>query len=116
LQTRASTKGNQKSLDPRVIWEELHKVPEVRTEHAKKEHDAEIAAAEQRGREAALSESVLPGSHTAPGTHAPIFGNKTRESALKRPQPGETVRNAAAAFRTGKYRQGKEGAGSKPAA
>lgn len=111
--TRASTKNNQKALEPVAVWEELHKVPEAREAKSKKAFDDAVAAAEQRGREAALSEFQVPGSTNTPGQHAPIF-DKARESKLQRPQPGQTVQTAAAALRSGKYR--KEGAGAKPAA
>jgi hypothetical protein len=103
IRTRAATKGNQKPLDPRAIWEEQHKVPEKRTEVEKKRFDDAIAQAEARGREAALSESVIPGQTNSPGRHSIIFGGKTNESKIQRPQPGETVAKAAAAFRTHKY-------------
>jgi hypothetical protein len=114
LQTRAGTKGNTKTLDPREIWEEQHKIPELRATRDKKVHDDEIAAAENRGREAALSEIAVPGS-TPAGRHAPVFQNrenKPRESVLKRPQPGTTVNAAVGALRSGKYRSGGTGSGS----
>lgn len=106
LQSRAGTKGNQKSLDPRVIWEELHEIPAKREAKSKTTYDAAIAAAEQRGREAALSEAALPGGTTPVGRHAPVFQTaQGREgSVLKRPAPGTTVTTAAAALRSGKYR------------
>ena len=110
IQARAGTRGNTKTLDPRAIWEELHKVPERRAEVEKKKFDDAIKSAEQRGREAALSEQLIPGSQTVPGRHAPVFGEKGRDSVLKRPQPQSTVHAAASAFRSGKYR--KSGAGS----
>lgn len=105
LQTRAGTRGNTKSLDPITIWEELHNVPAKRTEVAKAAHDAEIAAAEQRGRDAALSSINVPGNHTPTGRHAPVFAASEHKSALQRPQPQQGVAVAAAAFRSGKYRQ-----------
>ena len=108
LKTRASTKGNQKSLNPREIWEELHGVPAKREETAKAKYDADLAAAREDGRRAALSEQAIPGGSTAPGTRAPIFGAE-RKSALQRPQPQQVVRDAAAAFRSGKYRSGDGG-------
>lgn len=104
LSKRANTKGNQKSLDPTEIWHELHGVAAKRAEVDKQRYDAAIAAAEQRGREAALSESALPGQVTAPGRNAPIFA-EARKSVLNRPQPGERVGAAVAALRTGKYSQ-----------
>lgn len=110
IRSRAATKGNQKPLDPRAIWEEQHKVPEARTTADKKKYDDAIAQAEARGREAALSESVIPGQTTHPGRHSIVFGGE-RKSAVQRPQPGETVARAAAALRTGKYREEAKKAG-----
>jgi len=104
LRARVSDKRNQKSTDLRAIWEEQHKVADKRAAVEQARIDGLVAAAEQRGREAALSESVLPGQVNAPGSHAPIFGGKPRESALKRPQPESSIHAAASAFRTGKYR------------
>lgn len=104
LRSRATTKGNQKPTDPRAIWEEQHKVADKRQEVEKKRFDDAIAQAEARGREAALSESVIPGQTTSPGRHSIIFGGE-RKSAIARPQPGETVVKAAAALRTHKYAQ-----------
>ena len=105
IQTRAATRGNKKSLDPIVIWEELHNVPAKRVEVAAAERQRDIAAAEQRGREAALSEISVPGAHTPTGRHSPIFGGAERKSVLERPQPQGTVNAAAGALRSGKYRQ-----------
>jgi hypothetical protein len=104
IETRARTKGNQKSLDPIQVWEELHNVPTLREKAAEKKFNEAIAAAEQRGREAAFSEQV-PGAHTPTLRHAPIFGGQERKSVLQRPQPGGTVNAAAAALRSGKYRE-----------
>jgi hypothetical protein len=110
IERRANTKGNSKSLDPIAIWEEQHAIPEKRTAAAKKQHDDEIAAAEARGREAAMSEASVPGQQPQ-GRHAPVFqtGGEKRESVLKRPQPGQTVNAAVSALRTGKYRTGGDG-------
>jgi len=111
LQTRANTRGNQKTLDPRAIWEELNGVA-ARREAVTAENQAKRdAQMREEGRVAALSEATVPGSVTSPGRHSVVFGEKARESALKRPQPGQTTNAAAAAFRTGKYRNAKEGAG-----
>jgi hypothetical protein len=101
---RAGTKGNTKTTDPRAIWEELHKVPDLRAAKQQAKYDADIAAAEARGRESALSEGSIPGQTTPTGRHSPLFGGE-RKSALQRPQPGQTVAAAASAFRSGKYRQ-----------
>jgi hypothetical protein len=104
IKARAATTGNQKSLDPRVVWEEMHDVEDKRTAVSDAAHTAEIDAAVERGRTEARSESALPGSTTAPGRHAAIFGDTTRKSALERPQPLTTVNAAAAALTSGKYR------------
>jgi len=105
VQERARTKGNTKSLELRDVWEEKHEIPAKRTAKAKQDHDAEIAAAEKRGREAAYSESALPGGGAQPvGSHAPIFRGE-RTSVLERPQPQVASQAAVTALRTGKYRQ-----------
>lgn len=101
----------QKSLDVVKIWEDLYEVPRLRDEaQAKKQKELEDAAF-ARGREAALTEASVPGSHTPEGRHAPVF-TRERKSALERPQPGSTTSAAVQAFRTGKYRQQGPGAGS----
>lgn len=110
IRKRAGTRGNTKSLDPRQVWEELHDVPALREAAQKKSFDDAIAAAEARGREAALTETSLPGQ-PPPGKHAPVFGAVQQGgSKLQRPQPGTGLQSAVAALRTGKYR---EGAGKK---
>lgn len=116
LEKRAGTRNNQKSLDPVAIWEELHEIPAKRDAKQKAEYDSAIAAAEQRGREAALSEHALPGTQPPPGRRAPVFGTEAapRKSALDRPQPGTGLQSAVAAFRTGKYRT-EHGVGKKTA-
>jgi len=104
VKSRASVKGNTKSLEARAIWEEKYGIPDKRTAKSKKDHDEEIAAAEKRGAERALTEQALPGG-PAQGKHAPIFAKAGgRESVLKRPQPGEGLQSAVAALRSGKYR------------
>ncbi len=110
IKKRAGTANNQESLDPRAVWEELHDVVDKREAVATATHDAEIAAAVERGRTEQASEQAIPGSTTAPGRHAAIFGDKDRKSALERPQPLTTVNAAAAALTSGKYRHGS-GAG-----
>lgn len=117
IKQRAATQGNQKSLDPRAVWEEQHEVVAKREEVAEAAHTAEISAAVERGRVEARSEQSIPGSTTAPGRHAAVFGDGERKSALERPQPLTTVNSAAAALQSGKYRQGSgkgaaEGAGA----
>lgn len=112
IQSRANTRGNQKPLDPRAIWEELNKVPEARESKQKAEFDAAIKEAENRGRQAAISESAIPGQVTAAGRRSIVFGDGERKSAIARPQPLDTVSKAAAAFRTGKYAQQPAGAGT----
>ena len=104
-----AAKGQDANVE--AVWEELHHVPDRRAEKAKKEHDTEIAAAEARGEERARTAAALP-SGSAPGRHAPVFGNRgvngdiaPRTSALKRPQPEAGIRSAAAALASGKYRQ-----------
>ncbi len=103
--TRANTRGNQKSLDPRQVWEEMHGVPAQREKIRTDKYDADIKAAEARGEERARSEAVIPGQPTPQGRHSIVLTGE-RKSALNRPQPMSTVSAAAAAFRTGKYKNG----------
>lgn len=106
LQARASQKGNQKPLDVRAIWEETHAVPEKRTAVEKKKFDDAIASAEQRGRDAALSEATIPGQTPSGRGHGPLTRNLHLEShkpVAPRPQP-TGMSPAMLALRTGKYR------------
>ncbi len=105
IRKRAGTRGNTKSLDPRQVWEEMHDVPSLREAQNKKSFDEAIAAAETRGREAAITETSLPGQ-PPPGKHAPVFG-VNRESKMQRPQPGTGLQSAVAALRSGKYKAGQ---------
>lgn len=104
IQTRAGSRNNQKSLNPREIWEETHKIPDVRATKSKTEFDAAIKAAEDRGREAERSQQQIPGSHTPEGRHSIVF-MREHKSAVERPQPGTTVGAAVAALRSHKYRE-----------
>lgn len=106
LRKRAGTRGNTLSLDPEAIWMEQHGIAEKRAAAAQKIHDDEIAAAEERGRQAARTEALVPGAHSA-HTHARIFNRPDgtpRTSVLSRPQPGTIAQGAAAALATGRYR------------
>jgi hypothetical protein len=100
LRTRAQTKGNRKSLDIRDIWSEMHDVPAKRAEADRAKYEADIKAAEERGRVAALSQQAVPGA-PSPGRVSPAFmtpSGGTRTSVLNRPQAGGTVQRAAAAL------------------
>jgi hypothetical protein len=105
IEKRANTRGNQKSLDPVAVWEELHGIPEKRTAAEAKRVQDLVDAARAEGRQAGLSEISVPGAHTPTGRHAPIFAKDAPASKLQRPQPGQTVGAAASALRSGKYRQ-----------
>lgn len=108
IQKRAGTRGNQKSLNPRQVWEELHNVAQKRQEVETARIDKLVADAKAAGREEALSNISIPGNTSVPGRHSsPVLG-ANRQSALNRPQPGTTVSTAAAAFRSGKYRSGEK--------
>jgi hypothetical protein len=114
IRRRAAAKED---ITPRAVWEETFDVATTREAKAKEHHDAEIAAAEQRGREAALSEGAIP--HASPaGKHAVVFQPRRDDQgqpvgpALERPRPQQRVASAAQALATGKYRQ----SGSIPAA
>lgn len=108
VEKRASTPNNQKSTDPRTVWEELHQVPTKRADVEKARIDGLIAEAEKRGREAAASEMAVPGNTPRPigrGPASPVLhpGGQQRTSVLQRGQPGTTVGKAVAALRSGKY-------------
>ncbi len=112
VRTRAAK--NDGNIDPFKVWEEKYGVPAKRQQVADEKYKADIAAAEARGREAGLSERAMPGP-ADPGRHAPIFRNGSgqfapRTSRLQRPQPETSVRSAAAALATGKYRTPDNGA------
>jgi len=107
LQARANTKGNQKSLDPRVIWEELHGVPAKRAEVETQRFNTAIAEAEARGAATARSEAALPIGGPA-GKHAVVFQHAkspTGASILQRPGAGPGHDSAVTAFTSGKYRK-----------
>lgn len=106
LKTRANTRGNTKSLDLRTIWEEQHGVPAKREELSKAKYDADIKAAEARGREAALTEASLPGQPPPGRSASPVLrtpDGQARTSVLQRPQPNQTVNRAVSALRSRKY-------------
>lgn len=105
IKSRAETRGNRKSLDPRAIWEELNKVSDARKQAEDKRIEKIKSDEFERGRQAAISESAIPGQTTSPGRHSPVFGEQGRKSVLERPQPGQRVNAAAAALRSGKYRE-----------
>lgn len=107
IKARSATRGNQKPLDPRAIWEEQQQIPTKRQEKATRDHDAEITAAEQRGADRVRTEQALP-IPPSTGVRSPVLRGiegKTHESVLKRPVPESAVRSAAAALATGKYRK-----------
>ena len=105
VQKRAKTKGA--NLDPRAIWEDMHQIQAKRDAKAKASREEEIKQAETRGFERAKSEAALP-VPPSQGFHSPVLrttDGAPRESILKRPAPESSVRAAAAALATGKYRQ-----------
>lgn len=111
---KARAAKNDPNIDPTGIWEEKFGVPAKRAEVQKQQYDAAIAAAEARGREAAMTERAMPGPAN-PGKHSPVFRNADgqfapRTSRLQRPMPESTLRNAVSAFTTGKYRDKDTGA------
>lgn len=108
LIARANTKGNQKSLEPRQVWEELEGIPAKREAASRAKYDADIAAAEQRGRNAALTESALPTGGTPAGHSSPVFtqiGGKDANKAQRPPGARTGVSSAVEALATGKYRE-----------
>lgn len=100
-------------VDPVRVWEEKYGIGQVRADRDAAQRAADLKAAEERGAERARSEMSVPGP-VSPGRHSLVFGQRNaqgvvanpRSSVLNRPQPGTTVATAAAAFRSGKYRQG----------
>lgn len=113
IQSRASTRGNTKSLDPRAVWEEINKVPEKRQAVATEKYNADIAAAKEAGRTEALTEMSVPGNHTPAGRSSVVLKQAAgHQSVLQRPQPGQGLSGAVAAFQSGKYRQGAPAAKS----
>lgn len=109
---QARAKKNDPNIDPVKVWEEKYDIPKIRESKAKEQYEADIKAAELRGRESALSERAMPGP-ADPGRHSPIFRNgegqfAPRTSVLKRPAPEQGVRSAAQALATGKYRTGAQ--------
>lgn len=108
IKDNATKKGA--TVDPVAIWEEKYGIAAKRTAKAEADQQKLIAEAEARGEERARSSQALP-TAIQPGRHAPVFGQRDaagqvtpRVSALKRPQPGSVVQNAANALRTHKYR------------
>lgn len=105
IQSRAATRGNVKSLDPRQVWEEMHEIPAKRAARETERYNAAISAAKEEGRMAALTEASIPGA-TPVGRHSPVLVRPGHESVLKRPQPGVGLQGAVSAFTSGKYRNG----------
>ncbi len=104
-------------VDPIQIWEKQHDIPAKREAKRQEKYQSEIRAAEERGYERARTDEAISPT-TTPGRHSPVLIRRSengqfqpRESALKRPQPEGAVRDAAAAFKSGKYRQDKRSAG-----
>lgn len=104
IQTRASTRGNTKSLDPIKVWEEKFDIPAKRAAKQEADINQRVADAEKRGRENALSEVNLPGQHTPAGRNPSPLNLGNRQSVFSRPQPGTAVNAGVAALRSGKYR------------
>ena len=104
---------------PRDVWEALYDIPAKRATAAEATAKARDEQNFQRGREAAISEAVLPVGAPA-GKHAVIFQpdgeGKPRESALERPQPNVRTDSAVQALVAHKYRpeEGPPGASGKP--
>ena len=111
IKRRGGQKGaTAEQLDPIKVWEELHGIPALRQTRDDNTRAAEIKSAEDRGYERARTEAAVPGVHPA-GKHAVVFQQRQndgkfsqRTSVLKRPQPETSVRSAAAALASGKYR------------
>ena len=110
IEKRATTKGNALSLEIRDVWQEKHNIPTLRETKAKEKYDADIKAAEARGRQEALTSLSVPGAGNPPthGRPSPVLHSadgSARKSVLERPQPGTSTQSAVSALRSGKYRQ-----------
>lgn len=98
-------------VDPYAIWEEKYDIAAKRTAKAEADLNAKLHAEYERGQQDALSTSTVPVSNPS-GRSSPILRPRgdsgapgQRTSVLKRPQPQGAVNAAAAALRTGKFRQ-----------
>lgn len=95
-------KGKTENIDPVKRWEAQYQIPTKRTEASQKKYEADIKAAEERGRMAERSEQAIPGTPRA-GEHAPVLKGMG-ESKLQRPQPSTRLQGAITSLATGKYR------------
>jgi hypothetical protein len=106
-------KATAEQLDPVRRWETQYGIPAKRTEKSATQRKAELDAAREEGRMAALTESSLPNTRPVTGTHSPLLRSaipKDGGSKLSRPQPSQRMAGAIAALATGKYRS-QSGAG-----
>lgn len=119
---RAAAKEDTSSL--RAVWESFHDIPAKRAAAATAKYDADITAAEERGRVAATSEAAIPGGSPA-GARAIVFQappnadgtpGAPRTSALERPQPQTRISSAVTALASGRYRQPGQPGSSPPGA
>lgn len=107
--------AKKQPADLRVIWEEKHGIKEKREAQATAKHTEEIKAAEERGRQAARSEAMLPNQHPT-GHSSPVFTKLTgpdHGSKLQRPQAGQATRQIAESLRSRKYASGPPAGGHK---
>ncbi len=95
-------KNKTDNMDPIARWEAQYGIPAKRTEKSKTQHDAEIAAAEERGRVAARSEQMLPNQRPAGERESPVL-RSVGPSKLQRPQPADRLAGARSALASGKY-------------
>lgn len=113
IQKRAGTRGNQKSLDPHQVWEELHNIPAKRAEKEQERINGLVAAAREEGRTQGLSEASLPTGSNEPRHSPALMHAAASASKLQRPQPQTAISGAVAAFQSHKYRpaDGRQGQG-----
>lgn len=108
LQARANTRGNQKSLEPRDVWHEQENIPALQDAAAKAKYDADIKAATEAGRTAALSEMAVPTGGTPHGARSVVFTHPGATDTNKIHKPASErggLSSAVDALATGKYRQ-----------
>lgn len=116
FESRAGDKLNRnadgtfkKPIDLRAIWEDKYQIGEKRAAKAKATHDAEIAAAEERGYSRRATEASLPGQSPV-GRHSPVLrqaGDPANASKAPRPSQAaasDRISRAASALATHKYR------------
>lgn len=112
LETRAGTQGNQRSLNIRDIWEEVHGVSDKRAAKETERINGLVEEAHKKGLEEGRSQLEVPGgSAPPPGRHSAVLTTINREDRapkLERPVRADRQTSAIQALRSGKYREGAQ--------